>query len=278
MAAVHPDYQSQGLGLRLKHTQKNIALQQGYEVIAWTFDPLQARNAYFNFALLGTTARNYHINFYGTMSDEINGGLPSDRLEVEWHINNTNQLTSSYPAADTGSVALSVDPITIKPLANLSAIENAAPVRVEIPADIHRLRLQSAAKALEWRMALRDCIVTYLKAGYTISGFQKDLERGFYLLCPPAPWFLYIVKCADGSLYTGISTDVRRRIQQHNAGSGAKYTATRNPVVFQGMWKYSDRSSASRAENALKRLNREEKLALIQNLGSFRKAEFISRL
>ena len=68
-------------------------------------------------------------------------------------------------------------------------------------------------------------------------------------------WFLYLLGCADGTTYTGITTDPRRRLKEHNAGRAARYTAQekRRPVRLLGVWRFADRSSATRAEYRLKR-------------------------
>lgn len=77
-------------------------------------------------------------------------------------------------------------------------------------------------------------------------------------------WFLYVVECADKTLYTGITTDVERRIEEHNKTSkGAKYTCARRPVRLLAAWEHEDRSAASSAECAFKRLSRAHKLRRI---------------
>jgi len=76
-------------------------------------------------------------------------------------------------------------------------------------------------------------------------------------------WWLYVVECNDdkGSLYTGISTDVERRVWEHNhSNKGARYTRTRRPVKLLVTWPYPDRSAATKAENRFKRLSRKAKL------------------
>jgi ADP-ribose pyrophosphatase YjhB (NUDIX family)/predicted GIY-YIG superfamily endonuclease len=73
------------------------------------------------------------------------------------------------------------------------------------------------------------------------------------------PWFLYLLRCGDGTLYTGVTTDVERRVAQHNAGRGARYTSGRRPVWLVGAWRFVDRSGAQRAEAALRNLPRERK-------------------
>ncbi len=76
-------------------------------------------------------------------------------------------------------------------------------------------------------------------------------------------WIVYILQCADGSLYTGITTDLERRIAEHNAGTGAKYTRARLPLKLVYEESAKDRSKASKREAAIKKLGRSEKLALI---------------
>lgn len=86
----------------------------------------------------------------------------------------------------------------------------------------------------------------------------KNLEQSH-----SKPWWVYIVQCADNSLYTGISTNVKERIATHNSGKGAKYTKSRRPVFLKISWEYPDRSTASREEARIKKLTRAEKLLLI---------------
>ena len=77
-------------------------------------------------------------------------------------------------------------------------------------------------------------------------------------------WYVYIVECADGSLYTGITTDVRRRILEHNFSfKSAKYTRSRRPVRLMWSKEVANRSEASKEEIRIKRLKRKQKLELI---------------
>ncbi len=77
------------------------------------------------------------------------------------------------------------------------------------------------------------------------------------------PVFVYVVECADGTLYTGWTTDVERRLKTHNAGRGARYTRERGPVRLVYVEEQSDRRAALKRELAIKRLSRERKLRLI---------------
>jgi putative endonuclease len=76
-------------------------------------------------------------------------------------------------------------------------------------------------------------------------------------------WVLYMVQCADDSIYTGITNNLEARLQAHNAGKGAKYTKGRTPVVLKAVFEYADRSEASKAEYAFKKLTREGKRRVI---------------
>ena len=82
----------------------------------------------------------------------------------------------------------------------------------------------------------------------------------------PSSWFVYIVRCSDGTLYTGITTDLLKRVTAHNSKRGAKYTATRTPVVLVWSQPSETRSTAAKEEWRIKQLSRTEKLALIDNL------------
>ena len=79
-------------------------------------------------------------------------------------------------------------------------------------------------------------------------------------------WWVYVLLCRDGTLYCGITTDKDRRLRQHNAGTGARYTRVRTPVTLEGSWSVLTRSEALKAEYALKRLTRAQKVAKLSEL------------
>lgn len=81
---------------------------------------------------------------------------------------------------------------------------------------------------------------------------------------PTKIWSLYVVECSDGTLYTGISTDVDKRIRAHNLGKGAKYTQGRCPVMLLMSWQIGSRSDASKAELNFKKNTRSQKLTLLR--------------
>jgi predicted GNAT superfamily acetyltransferase len=84
MLAVRKDHRNAGLGRRLKLFQREDALGRGFELMEWTFDPLEIKNAYLNIERLGAIVRRYSVNQYGITSSPLQGGLPTDRLVAEW--------------------------------------------------------------------------------------------------------------------------------------------------------------------------------------------------
>ena len=86
MMGVLPEFQNRGIGRELKMRQKEDALSRGIELIEWTFDPLDMKNAHFNIERLGVVVRRYVRNLYGVSSSLLHGGLPTDRCVAEWWI------------------------------------------------------------------------------------------------------------------------------------------------------------------------------------------------
>jgi predicted GNAT superfamily acetyltransferase len=107
--AVHPRLRGTGLGERLKHEQATWCLANGYTSMRWTFDPLQLTNAHLNLNKLGALGIAYHVNHYGALGG-INGGLPSDRLTVQWWLQRerpsyAESFVLAVPAATTEQIA-----------------------------------------------------------------------------------------------------------------------------------------------------------------------------
>ncbi len=84
MLAVRGSYRNAGLGRRIKWFQREDAVARGFDLMEWTFDPLEIKNAYLNLERLGVIARRYNVNQYGVTSSPLQGALPSDRLVAEW--------------------------------------------------------------------------------------------------------------------------------------------------------------------------------------------------
>lgn len=170
MTGVLPECRGLAVGVGLKQHQRDWALAADLGRITWTFDPLVARNAAFNLNKLGARLASYHSDFYGELSDGINGGDRSDRCFVVWDLR-------SGPAApgaqDWPLVALSRD-VDEAPRLIANGYGDARLLRVEIPADIVAMRASAPELAARWRMALRGVLTSALDSGWTVSGFTRD--------------------------------------------------------------------------------------------------------
>jgi predicted GNAT superfamily acetyltransferase len=189
MAGVIPAHQGKGIGFGVKQAQRRWALEHDYPVMAWTFDPLQRGNANFNLRLLRTTSSTYHVNFYGVMTDGINAGMPSDRLEVEWNLNDGPVAAAALgtpPPAPTDvfpqeDFLLYTDeqgrPHLRSPLSLSSRWHF-----VEIPYDLAALKRDNIGLAIEWQLGLRQAMQTAFAAGYRAVDFAGDSTRCWYVL------------------------------------------------------------------------------------------------
>ena len=102
-----------------------------------------------------------------------------------------------------------------------------------------------------------------MSPNYNIS---SDIDQIFWLYHENMSWCLYLLECSDGSYYAGITNNLGNRIKAHNEGLGAKYTRGRSPVTLLAQKTYPNRSEASKAEGAIKKLNRSQKLGFFLEL------------
>jgi chorismate synthase len=190
MLAVKADYRSHGLGYKLKLRQREEALAKGIDRITWTFDPLQARNAYLNFAKLGVRAERYRTNYYGETSSFLHS-IGTDRLWVTWDLK-TDRVKQRIAPGPNQPEPLSLPEIPIL----LQVNENNAPVStdysgadsagIEIPASIDSLVEGDLALARRWREMTRAAFTSAIDAGLVVEDFYR-VERsgqrvGIYLL------------------------------------------------------------------------------------------------
>jgi chorismate synthase len=192
MLAVREPYRGSGLAKALKEAQRDHCLDQGIEVIAWTMDPLEARNATFNFAKLGAFTREYHPDFYGPMPDKLNAGLPSDRIYVEWPIGHDRTYKrlrgeDRPPAledAEREGIAYTLRADGERPGA-VSPAKGETHLLMEIPAQFQELKAHDAKLALAWRLAVREATLAAFAQGYAAVEFLRGADgRGAYLLVP----------------------------------------------------------------------------------------------
>ncbi len=188
ITGVEPGLNGRHVGFALKLHQRAWALLRGVSEIAWTFDPLVSRNAYFNVVKLGAQPAEYLPNFYGTMLDSINGNDDSDRLLVRWRL-----LSPQVVAACAGSntPARAHDELAAGATVGLSISDAGAPapgnlrgetVLVAVPTDIGKLRSGDAGLAERWRVSVRITLAALLADGGRIEGFDR---AGWYVVRRP---------------------------------------------------------------------------------------------
>jgi chorismate synthase len=192
MLAVREPYRGSGLARELKEAQRDHCLDQGIEIIAWTMDPLEARNARFNFGKLGAYTRTYHRDFYGEMPDKLNQGLPSDRIYVEWPIGHDRTYKRlrgedhppSLEDAEREGIAYVLRADGDRP-GRLAETKSASHLLVEIPRAFQDLKARDTKLALEWRLSGRGAFERAFAEGYAAVEFLRAADgRGAYLLVP----------------------------------------------------------------------------------------------
>jgi chorismate synthase len=190
MLAVKAEYRSHGLGYKLKVHQREQALAKGIDRITWTFDPLQSRNAYLNFAKLGVTSDRYKIDYYGTTSSFLHS-TGTDRLWVKWELK-TDRVSQrlEHGPKQQEHLSLAESPVLVRvgeanaPVCSDYGNEESAVV--ELPADIDSLVQADLALAQRWRQATRAAFTSAIDAGLVVEDFfrveRQERPAGVYLL------------------------------------------------------------------------------------------------
>ncbi len=163
MMGVEAEYRNRGVGRLLKLRQRTDALSRGIQLIEWTFDPLELKNAFFNIERLGAIVRRYVLNQYGTTSSHLHGGLPTDRCVAEWWI--------------------------ASPRVQFTAEEGAVPghaheLEIPVPVEIAELRQHNPQKALDVQRHVSDQFLRAFEKNLAVTGFRKTDKEGIYLLGP----------------------------------------------------------------------------------------------
>lgn len=163
MVAVKEGYRNTGLGRKLKLFQRDDAIARGYELMEWTFDPLEIKNSYFNLERLGAIARRYNVNQYGITNSPLQGFLPTDRLVAEWWMT-SRRVTSLL---DGGRPTAVVDE------------------RVDVPHEIYQWKADPATRnsAEEVQTRNRQRLQSAFARGLVCLGYERDSQgNGRFLL------------------------------------------------------------------------------------------------
>ncbi len=163
MVAVKDGYRNIGLGRKLKLFQRDDAVARGYELMEWTFDPLEIKNSYFNLERLGAVARRYNVNQYGITNSPLQGSLPTDRLVAEWWMNSRRVTTVLSAGRPDVRVEESID----------------------VPHEIYAWKADPAlrAEAEEVQSRNRMALQSAFAKGLSCLGYERDAEgNGRFLL------------------------------------------------------------------------------------------------
>jgi predicted GNAT superfamily acetyltransferase len=160
MMGVLPRYRNLGIGRRLKLAQRDDALQRGIELVEWTYDPLEIKNAYFNIERLGGVVRRFVLNQYGTTSSPLHGGLPTDRCVVEWEL----------ASARVGGV-----------VAGRPAPHGEVLARVGVANDIAEIRRNDRSRARAIQQDVANGFTENLSRGLTVTGVERRPDAAVYL-------------------------------------------------------------------------------------------------
>ena len=164
MLAVRKQYRNGGLGRRIKLFQREEALRHGFELIEWTFDPLEIKNAYLNIEKLGAIARRYTINQYGITTSPLQGGLPTDRLIAEWWLKSKRVK---------------------KLLSDGSVPRTEAVIRISVPAAIYEWKAsaETRERAKDVQSHNREQFSKAFADGLAVTGYERDnAGNGRFLL------------------------------------------------------------------------------------------------
>jgi predicted GNAT superfamily acetyltransferase len=164
MTAVLRPFRDRGAGRQLKLFQREEALERGIDLIEWTFDPLEIRNAHFNFRL-GAIVRRFIPNMYGLTTSPLHGGLPTDRLVAEWHLRSARvrrALSDKRPRKARGKEY----------------------ARIRVPADFSTIRVTKPEEAARVQAEVRQEFEHWLVSGYAATGINITEDAAEYLLEP----------------------------------------------------------------------------------------------
>jgi predicted GNAT superfamily acetyltransferase len=186
MSGVLQQYQGQNVGFQLKQAQREWARDNGYHAIAWTFDPMRRGNANFNLRRLGTFGKSYSPDHYGVMTDAINAGMASDRLETWWIVDDPDVIARSDGTFRSVSVPVEEINFLLESLdgevrLNIPDAFTAPYYATEVPMDLDALKATRIEFAQQWQRQLRASMQAAFAARYSPMDFVTEARRCYYV-------------------------------------------------------------------------------------------------
>jgi predicted GNAT superfamily acetyltransferase len=184
MLGILQNYQGLGIGAAIKEAQKKAAIEQGYSLLTWTYDPLESINAFLNLSKLKAICSTYIENCYGDMEDELNNGLPSDRLKVEWWIKSPYlEKTQEWGQGELVKISYDTNMVGFPKLTDTdpSLFMKLETILVPIPKQFQQIKKNDFELALDWRLKTRRLLQTFFSNGYAaVSVLKQDTEPVHY--------------------------------------------------------------------------------------------------
>ncbi|MGE6377428.1 GNAT family N-acetyltransferase [Peribacillus muralis] len=174
LLAIHPDHQKKGYGRLLKLAQKQVARKKGYDLIIWTYDPLESVNANLNIGKLKAVCSTYMEDCYGTMKGTLNEGLSTDRFMVEWNIHQESAEQASVPIGAAPIVSTAVNEQGFPFISTYQLETDADVVAIPIPTDIQKIKKDNLHLAMDWRLKTAELFKTYFAKGYVVVGVDRE--------------------------------------------------------------------------------------------------------
>ena len=186
MTAVMEAWRDRGIGRSLKLLQREDALSRGIQLVEWTFDPLQIKNAYFNLVKLGAIARRYTANLYGITSSPLHAGLPTDRLVAEWQLRSARvrRAVAARSMQKSAARKRAISLLRAASTARTRARGRGKTVRIRVPAELASLGHTRPDEAARLQAEIRQEFEHWLNLGYAATSVAVAGQGGEYVLQP----------------------------------------------------------------------------------------------
>jgi predicted GNAT superfamily acetyltransferase len=196
MLATDPEFRHMKIGEKLKWAQRKEALKLGYDLITWTYDPLESINGYLNIRKLGAICSTYIENCYGDMQDALNQGIASDRFQVWWHIQGQraeNRATNQKPEHEPPRMP---DKVFVSWKLNKEQLPIAGDIQweqakeqdmlyVPVPAFFQQIKQQNKSLAIAWRQTTREVFTSLFNKGWVVMDVIRNEKKAsvhYYIL------------------------------------------------------------------------------------------------
>jgi predicted GNAT superfamily acetyltransferase len=206
LLGVLPEWRSKDVGYWMKLRQREYVMRQSLDLVVWTFDPLETRNARLNVGRLGGMCYEYFPNLYGSMTDSLNHGMESDRFQLSWYLRHpyvVDRLAGRHVPPDPRRLIAEGVPVltsvelaggagasqTYARLADITTGGEGSIMLVEAPSNFQMIKVEHREHASEWRIGMRTVMLDLFARGYAVVDMVRvahsdQLTRCYYVIGP----------------------------------------------------------------------------------------------